>query len=135
MTKKTHLVIGTLACLPIASTTGIFSLIGILGSVAPDIDTKLGMRFHRTFTHGLFFLMFSSLGISVISKNIALIWFISYASHLFLDSLTKGGVPLLYPMGSKYGLRLFTTGLLFDKLIGLFGIFMIGLYIVNLIIG
>ena len=133
MTKKTHLVIGTLACLPIIPTTGLFSILGIIGSVAPDIDIKLGMKFHRTFTHGLFFLMFSSLGISVISKNIALIWFVSYASHLFLDSLTKGGVPLLYPMSSKYGLRLFTTGLLFDKLIGVFGIFMIGLYIISLI--
>lgn len=78
--------------------------------------------------------MFSSLGISVFSKNIALIWFINYASHLFLDSLTKGGIPFLYPMGSKYGLRLFTSGKIFDKLIGLFGIFMIGVYIVSLII-
>ena len=134
MTKKTHLVIGTLACIPIIPSTGIISLIGILGSVAPDLDIKLGMRFHRTFTHGLFFLMFSSLGISIFSKNIALIWFISYASHLFLDSMTKGGVPLLYPIGSSYGLRLFTTGKIFDKLIGLFGIFMIGLYIVSLIV-
>ena len=92
------------------------------------------MKFHRTFTHGLFFLIFGSLGISVFSKNIALIWFINYASHLFLDSLTKGGIPFLYPMGSKYGLRLFTTGKIFDKLIGLFGIFMIGVYIVSLII-
>ena len=135
MTKKTHLVIGTLACLPVVPTTGVLSMIGILGSVAPDIDIKLGMRFHRTFTHGLIFLMFSSLGISVFNKNIALIWFISYSTHLFLDSLTKGGIPLLYPMGSVYGLRLFTTGKIFDKLIGLFGIFMIGVYIVSLIIG
>lgn len=133
MTKKTHLVIGTLACLPIMdSTTG---LIGILGSIAPDIDIKLGMRFHRTFTHGLFFLIFSSIGISVINKNIALIWFISYASHLLLDSMTKGGVPLFYPIKGKYGLRLFTTGLIFDKLIGLCGLFLIGVYICSLIIG
>ena len=134
MTKKTHLVIGTLTCVPIIPITGIFSLIGILGSIAPDLDCKLGMTFHRTFTHSLFFLMFSSLGISVISKNIALIWFISYASHLFLDSLTKSGVPLFYPIKSKYGLRLFTTGLIFDKLIGISGIIMIGLYIASLIV-
>lgn len=135
MTKKTHLVIGTLVCLPVIPYSGLISLVGLIGSVTPDLDIKIGVRFHRTFTHGLFFLMFSSLGISVFNKNIALIWFISYASHLFLDSLTKFGVPLLYPFGGKYGLRLFTTGLLFDKLIGLFGIFMIGLYIVGLILG
>jgi membrane-bound metal-dependent hydrolase YbcI (DUF457 family) len=75
LTKKTHLVIGTLASLPImASTTGITGIIGILGSIAPDLDTKLGMKFHRTFTHGLFFLIFSSFGISVFSKNIAFIF-------------------------------------------------------------
>jgi inner membrane protein len=136
MTKKTHLAIGTLVSLPvIGSTTGIIGLIGVLGSIAPDLDIKLEQRFHRTFTHGLFFLIFSSCGIAVFNKNIALIWFLSYASHLFLDSLTKGGVPLFYPIGGKYGLRLFTTGFLIDKLIGLIGLFMIGAYICSLFIG
>lgn len=135
MTKKTHLAIGTLVSLPImASTTGIIGIIGILGSIAPDLDIKLGKQFHRTFTHGLFFLMFSSLGISVFSQSIALIWFISYASHLFLDSLTKSGVPLFYPLRGKYGLRWFTTGMLFDKLIGIGGLLMICIYIIDLII-
>lgn len=136
MTKKTHLAIGTLVSLPVmASTTGIIGIFGILGSIAPDLDIKLGEKFHRTFTHSLFFLMFSSLGISVISQPIALIWFISYASHLFLDSLTKAGVPLFYPLRGKYGLRWFTTGMLFDKLIGIFGLLMICIYIIDLIIG
>lgn len=136
MTKKTHLVIGTLTSLPIViNSLGVFSLLGILGSIAPDLDIKLGKRFHRTFTHTLFFLIFTSFGLAVISKEIAIIWFVSYASHLFLDSLTKGGVPLFYPIGSKYGLRLFTTGLIFDKLIGLFGLLMLGVYICSLFIG
>jgi len=134
VTWKTHLTIGTLVSLPIIASTGMIGIFGILGSIAPDLDIILGKQFHRTFTHGLFFLMFSSLGISVINKNIALIWFISYASHLFLDSLTKSGVPLFYPLRGKYGLRLFTTGFLFDKLIGICGIGMIGLYIASLII-
>jgi inner membrane protein len=81
-----------------------------------------------------FFLIFSSCGIAVISKQIAVIWFISYASHLFLDSLTKGGIPLFYPISGKYGLRWFTTGMLIDKLIGIFGLLMIGVYIIDLII-
>jgi inner membrane protein len=132
MTKKTHLVIGTLVSLPVLTTP--IGLIGILGSIAPDLDIKLGEKFHRTFTHSLFFLIFSSCGISIISKSIALIWFISYASHLFLDSLTKSGVPLFYPISGKYGLRWFTTGMLIDKLIGIFGLLMIGVYIINLFI-
>jgi inner membrane protein len=132
MTKKTHLVIGTLVSLPILTSP--IGLIGILGSIAPDLDIKLGKQFHRTFTHGLFFLIFSSCGIAVISKQIAVIWFISYASHLFLDSLTKGGIPLFYPISGKYGLRWFTTGMLIDKIIGIFGLLMIGAYIIDLII-
>jgi inner membrane protein len=132
MTKKTHLVIGTLVSLPVLTTP--IGLIGILGSIAPDLDIKLGEKFHRTFTHSLFFLIFSSCGIAIISKSIALIWFISYASHLFLDSLTKSGVPLFYPISGKYGLRWFTTGMLIDKLIGIFGLLMIGVYIINLFI-
>jgi inner membrane protein len=132
MTKKTHLVIGTLISLP--ALTSPIGILGILGSIAPDLDIKLGKSFHRTFTHSLFFLIFSSCGFAVISKQIALIWFISYASHLFLDSLTKGGVPLFYPIRGKYGLRWFTTGLLFDKLIGLGGLIMIGLYMISLFI-
>jgi inner membrane protein len=135
MTKKTHLAIGTLVSLPImGSVTGVVGIFGILGSIAPDLDLVLGKQFHRTFTHGLFFLMFSSLGISVFNKNIALIWFISYASHLFLDSMTKSGVPLFYPLSGRYGLRWFTTGMLFDKLIGICGLVFIGLYIVSLIV-
>lgn len=133
MTKKTHLAIGTLVSLPMI--TNPLGLIGILGAIAPDLDIKLGERFHRTFTHSLFFLIFSSCGFAVISKQIATIWFISYASHLFLDSLTKTGVPLFYPISGRYGLRWFTTGLLFDKLIGIFGLFMIGMYILSLFIG
>jgi membrane-bound metal-dependent hydrolase YbcI (DUF457 family) len=53
MTKKTHLAIGTLVSLPILTSP--IGLIGILGSIAPDLDIKLGKQFHRTFTHGLFF--------------------------------------------------------------------------------
>lgn len=130
MTKKTHLAIGTLVILPFI--TNAVGILGLIGSIAPDIDIKLGRSFHRTFTHSLFFLIFSSCGIAVISKQIALTWFISYTSHLFLDSLTKGGVPLFYPIKSKYGLRLFKTGFLVDKIIGVLGLLMVGIYIIDL---
>lgn len=116
MTKKTHLVIGTLTCVPIIPITGIFSLIGILGSIAPDLDCKLGMTFHRTFTHSLIFLLFTTMIINIFSKEIALIWFVSYTSHLVLDSMTRSGIPLFMPIRNKrYGLRIFLTGGIFDK--------------------
>jgi len=120
MTKKTHLVIGTLVSIPmLASPLG---LLGIFGSIAPDLDCKLGMTFHRTFTHSLIFLLFTTLIINIFSKEIALIWFVSYSSHLVLDSMTRSGIPLFMPLKNKrYGLRLFLTGGIFDKAIEIVG--------------
>jgi len=134
MTKKTHLAIGTLVSLPVIASTGIFSLVGILGSIAPDIDKKLKLNLHRKFTHSLIALVFTSFVIKMVSTQIALIWFISFSSHLILDSMTKTGIPWFYPLKKRYGLRLFTTGKIFDKLIGIFGIGMIIIYIASLII-
>lgn len=114
MTKKTHLVIGTLVSVPmLASPLG---LLGIFGSIAPDFDLKLGKVFHRTFTHSLIFLLFTTMIINIFSKEIALIWFVSYTSHLVLDSMTRSGIPLFMPLKNKrYGLRIFLTGGIFDK--------------------
>jgi len=120
MTKKTHLVVGTLVSIPfIASPLG---LLGIIGSIFADYDLKLGKVFHRTFTHSLLFLLFTTMIINIFSREIALIWFVSYASHLVLDSMTRSGIPLLMPINNKrYGLRIFMTGGIFDKTLEIVG--------------
>jgi inner membrane protein len=139
MTKKTHLVVGTLVSVPfIASTSpimGLISMVGICGSIAPDYDLKLGKIFHRTFTHSLMFLLFTTMIINIFSKEIALIWFISYTSHLVLDSLTRSGIPLLMPIRNKrYGLRLFTTGGIFDKILEYVGWILLVICIIDMAI-
>lgn len=131
MTHKTHMVVGTLVSIPfIASPIG---LLGISGSIAPDFDIKLGIK-HRTITHSLLMLFFTSLIIKNINFNIGLIWFINYLSHLILDSLTKSGVKFFYPSKKNYGLRLFKTGDIFDYIIRVVGIMLIFLIIGKLIL-
>lgn len=131
MTKKTHLVVGTLVSIPfIASPLGI---LGITGSVFADYDIKLGMTFHRTFTHSFLFLLFTTFLINIFSGEIALIWFVSYSSHLVLDSLTRSGIPLLMPIKNKrYGFRLCKTGGIFDKTIEIVGWILLVYSIINI---
>jgi inner membrane protein len=131
MTKQTHVCIGVLASIPfITSPLGI---IGLVGSIAPDIDVKFkdcGIR-HRTITHSLLLLALSTMVLKKINLDIAHIWFISYLSHLILDSFTKSGVKFLYPYRKNFGLRLFTTGKIFDKIIGYAGIVLIFIALID----
>lgn len=81
------------------------------------------------------FLMFSSLIISIISKEVSLIWFISYSSHLVLDSLTVSGIPLFWGIeNKKYGLKLFHTGMIVDNLIFVIGLGCLFISVGNMIL-
>lgn len=107
MKRNTHAIIG--CALAISFITSPLSLIALYGSIAPDLDIKLGMRHHRTFTHSLLFLGLSSFLFYTINKELGFVWAISYSVHLFLDSLTVSGVPLLYPFPHRFGLKWFHT--------------------------
>lgn len=86
----------------------------IVFSIAPDLD--LG-RYHRKLLHNIFMLLpliiisqlistYLGLGGHYLSLSVTTGWF----SHVFLDSLTKKGVALLYPFSGKfYGLKLFNS--------------------------
>lgn len=126
MIKKTHLAVGLAITLPIIYTSKDYiSFIGILGAVAPDWDLKLGIK-HRTITHSILMLCITSLPFFVYSFNIGIIWALNYFAHLALDSLTKMGVPLLYPFNSNYyGLKKLKTGKEYDLLICLMSIYII----------
>lgn len=133
MTRKTHIAIGTLACLPFVTSP--IGLIGIIGSVAPDYDIKLSMKFHRTFSHSLMFLIFTSFIISIVNAEVGLVWLVGYSSHLILDSLTVSGIPLFWGIKNKrYGLKLFRTGLLVDNIIFLLGMCILFMSLGNMII-
>jgi inner membrane protein len=135
MTKQTHICIGTLVSIPFI--TNPLGIIGLIGSIAPDIDIKFkefGIK-HRTITHSFLLLTLSTLLIKKINLDIAYIWFISYLSHLILDSFTKSGVKFLYPYRKTFGLKLFTTGKIFDKLIGYIGVLLIFVVLIDKFIG
>jgi len=100
MMKRTHIAIGVAATLPIIINNPI-SIIGVLGSMAPDWDYLLGIK-HRTYTHSLLVLTISSILILIFNKWIALVWFINFALHIVADSFTKMGTPFLYPWNKKY---------------------------------
>ena len=103
-----------------------------IGSTLPDIDhpnSRIGRHFkivnrlcgHRGLIHSplftlilSFFLLFIGMYLEGYTKLIyamfAIGLIIGYISHIFIDSLTKSGVPLFYPVSRKmYGLKLFKT--------------------------
>ncbi len=106
--KRTHINIGIAATIPLILNNPI-SIIGVLGSTAPDWDYLLGIK-HRTCTHSLLALALSSLIILTFNKYISLAWFINYGLHLAADSFTKMGTPYLWPLNKKYyGCKLIKT--------------------------
>lgn len=134
MMKKTHTAIGIAAAIVIINKFSLpyISIIGVIGANAPDWDFKLGLK-HRTITHSLFLLFISSFALSILSKNIALIWFVSYLLHLLADSFTKMGVPFLYPfIKQRYGLKLIKTGGVEDMFICLVAVFIISILYLKL---
>lgn len=134
MMKKTHTAIAIAAAIPIIDYFNLpyISIIGVIGANAPDWDFRLGLK-HRTITHSLLLLFVSSFAVSFFSKNIALIWFMSYLLHLLADSCTKMGVPFLYPLVKKrYGLKLIKTGGVEDMFICLLAVFIISILYLKL---
>lgn len=99
-------------------------LLGLVATVFADIDLLLGIR-HRYITHSIPFALLTSIPIyAFLGLEGSLVWFVAYASHLFLDSLTPYGVPAFYPFTEKrYGYRKLKSGGFFDNWIVLYGIF------------
>lgn len=110
MTKRTHVLFGAATTLPFTTwNNAIFFPIVLLGSTAADWDYIIGLK-HRWITHTLLALTISTIVVCIFSLNLGLLWGLNYGGHLFLDSLTITGVPLLYPFNKKYyGLKIFKT--------------------------
>lgn len=116
----------------------------LIGSLIPDIDTprsKIGKKFpvsshligffigHRTLFHSLIIPAFLLI-LTYIVKRMELVPLypvlflvgsvdLGYILHIILDSLTKEGVPLLYPFSDRcFGLKLIREGGVIDYLIG-----------------
>lgn len=118
MNRKTHESAGSLITIFKVLTTGsIICILGVLGSMAPDVDQKIKGMKHRGVSHTLLALFITSSIIVYFNKEVGEVWFLCYLSHLILDSITIMGVPLLWPLSKKYyGLKLIKTGGTTEKL-------------------
>ncbi|MCI0184757.1 metal-dependent hydrolase [Sulfoacidibacillus ferrooxidans] len=109
---------------------GLFAIYGVVTHVMPWVAGlaffawSMGAAFtsHRTFTHsvlgiGLFSLgmMMSLHGLWAVCAEAAMA---GYALHLIADGIA-GGVPLLWPLPARQGIRLVKTGSAADHAIGL----------------
>ena len=91
---------------PISHTTWVFLL---FGSILPDIDHLIDWTFqlqiHRSFTHSLFFVVFSGSIVyllcrslrNVESKSFAIAISFGVLTHLLLDMISYPGIQLLWP--------------------------------------
>jgi len=116
--KKTHLVAGiflwALFSYLTKSLDVLFLAAAVLASIAPDLDLRIK---HRALLHNIFVLAVVAAGSWFLQGlYFAIIVSSAYFSHILLDSLTKAGVAVLFPLSSKrYGLRLVRNGGLADK--------------------
>lgn len=126
MMKRTHMFTGIIATVPFINLdNALIAPIALIGSIAADWDFYMGIK-HRTSTHSLLALLITSGAFMLFNFQLGLLWGLNYLTHLFLDSLTKMGVPLLYPFSRKYyGARIFKTRGAEDLLICLMFLYLI----------
>lgn len=155
MTGSTHLAAGMLAGaltarylgLDVVNTAGVVAISGI-AALFPDIDTensKIGLKvrplstlINRIFGHRKLFhapLVYLAFGIALYPA-LPLKLFLSLMggvlSHLLLDSITRRGIPWLYPFRREaFGFTPISAGGILDKLLRL-GFAGCAIYIVSL---
>lgn len=131
MMASTHVLAGTAAWSGVAWLDGGLArpeglAAAALGGLLPDIDhpkSWVGRRMrtvsllisavfgHRGITHSLLAVVACLFGLLIVGKGaIAPAVLVGYLSHLGCDSLTKSGVPLLWPWRRPFGPRLLRTG-------------------------
>ena len=117
---KTHLAFSFLLALSLFKYFNLnfylFLIIFILAGILPDIDHSkswIGRKFkllswlinfifgHRKLIHSIFFAVFLAIIVKIFFNDYYIPFFLGYLSHLFLDSLTKQGVRILYPLKFK----------------------------------
>jgi inner membrane protein len=157
MMGATHAIVGMVAGMMIATyahaaPAQVLFLGGVsaLAALLPDIDhpnASLRQRMgvaghvaffwlpHRGITHTLIALaMVSAVTLYFLPPQVAFAFISGYASHLLADSLTRSGVPLVWPLlNYRYGFRMMSTGGLFEQIINLICIGIIGWMVVSML--
>lgn len=121
MTRRTHIFtsICVVSILFKFYKLPLHSLFGLIGATIADIDYMLAIK-HRTITHSLLFFMLSTELVMLFNFHIGIVYGIGFTIHLWLDSMTKMGVPLFYPWSKRYyGMKVIKTRSAEDIFIGL----------------
>lgn len=94
----------------------------LLGGIIPDadylLDWTLGTQLHRTFSHSLLFALvlptliylFFRFKQDNFAKTYALALSAGILTHIFLDSITGSGTPLLWPLAQTFSLEQIFVG-------------------------
>ena len=91
-----------LACFYEAFTCLAFLTTGYIGSRFPDLDmASRNSPHHRKLYHNVFSMLITSLPFVFVSPWVSLSWLLSYLSHLVLDSATRKGDSLVYPVSER----------------------------------
>ncbi len=114
MLFKTHLAFALLIALVLLflNINPVFIIIFVIAALLPDIDnpfSKIGKKVkiinylfvHRGFFHSLFALLIFTILLYFFNIFIATAFFSGYFLHLLLDSFTKQGIFLFYPLSTK----------------------------------
>lgn len=117
------------------TSQGLIFITILIGSILPDIDrgtSYLGRHLkplndffhHRKFFHSIIFMMLVAISLAFLLHNpdYAVAFILGFSSHLFLDSMTPGGLYAFWP--ARIAIRgKFKTGSVFDMT--LFAVFSI----------
>jgi membrane-bound metal-dependent hydrolase YbcI (DUF457 family) len=107
MMKRTHLLMGLAVTLPFVNWNNATLVpISVVVSFAPDIEHVIGTK-ERGIMHSMFWLILMTTILLFINYELGFLCFLSYGSHLLLDSFTLKGIPLMYPITKRpFGIRL-----------------------------
>lgn len=72
---------------------------------------------HRTFTHSIIGTVVCCIGVFLLVNDALIPFGLGYILHLIADIITIEGVPLLYPIKTKFALKLFSTGSIIEMFI------------------
>ncbi len=113
MNKSTHILFGIGFTLLLLNPTRTIPLVlalisSVIGASLPDLDLKFK---HRMILHNIFAVTVSAFLVYLASTMIPIVnWYttyitlgfvLGYISHILLDSLTKAGIALFYPITRK----------------------------------
>lgn len=107
MMKRTHLLMGLAVTIPFVNWNNAMLVpISVVVSFAPDIEHVIGTK-ERGIMHSMLWLILMTTILLFINYELGFLCFLSYGSHLLLDSFTLKGIPLMYPITKRpFGIRL-----------------------------